>query len=241
MSTNLKTATQVLNAAARSLGLISADIADPYGSSNENILRLTTILNECGNELAKDHDWQLLRHEHTFSTANGTAEYALPTSPIFDRFVEGTFWDRTNDLPGYPISEQRYQALTARDASLSSTIMYFIRQNSLVLYPTPSATNTVAYAYQSAYWAGGTTEPTADTASAASDKIWYDHKLITDLLKLRFKQSVGMPSDAEEATYNKTLSNCRSQESEAPSLRLHSPRARGVFDPLPVDTLDVTS
>lgn len=241
MSINLKTAADIITDAARTLGIVSADISDPYASSNASVLLLTSLLNEAGRELVQEAEWQLLTvHTGSITTVNGTASYALPTSPIFDRLVEGTLWDQTEDLPGLPISARQYQALLARSDSPASSFLYLLNGTKLYVYPTPTSTRSLAFSYVTAYWAGGTTEPTADEATAASDKIWFDRKLITSLLKLKFLNASGLPSTAAQLDYDRALANAKSSDGTAPTLHLAGPRVPRVYDPLPVDTLDAT-
>ena len=241
MSINLKTAADIITDAARTLGLVSADISDPYASSNANILQLCALLNEAGAELVQEHDWQLLTvHTGSFATVNGTASYALPTSPMFEKLIDGTLWDQTQDLPGHPISAQQYQGLLARSDTPASTVLFLLNGNKVYIYPTPTSVRTIAFSYMTSYWAGGTTEPTGDTATAASDKIWFDRRLITALLKLKFLRAKGLPSDAALDDYSRALDRARSSDGAAMPLSLTGVRTLRTLDPLPVDTLDAT-
>lgn len=132
------------------------------------------LLNRTGKELARDHDWKVMIREHSFTTANGTSDYALPSD--FDHFINDTQWNRTDKefLRG-PTSAQEWQ--TIKSGTLGSGIAFSrwrVKRstsgtiaNKFVLDPTPTATETLVFEYVSNSWltdALGTTGKAAVTA-----------------------------------------------------------------------------
>ena len=65
-------AANIISDAAIQMGLVSEAIADPWASTDDNIIRLCASLNQAGRDLAKDYAWSDLSDEYTFSTVNGT-------------------------------------------------------------------------------------------------------------------------------------------------------------------------
>lgn len=145
------TAANIINDAAKDLGLISASIANPYASANRTILQLCNLLKGLGQDLARDRQWTHLQETHTFSTADGTVVYAWPAD--FLRFIDGTAWNRTNQLRlGGPASPQDWQHLKATSNTGVVYDIFRTVNNEMQLHPTPSAVETIAFEYVSSYW-----------------------------------------------------------------------------------------
>jgi hypothetical protein len=155
--------TLVQNSAKR-LGL--ANPASAYGATDNQIVQLVALAQEEGIELARRHPWQVLTKEKTFTgTAAAAQSGAIPSD--FDRFVDGTFFNRTQkrDVFG-PISPQDWQ-FTQSVVSQTITESFRRRGDSILITPTPNGTDTYAYEYISTQWcesSGGT-----DQSSWASD------------------------------------------------------------------------
>ena len=64
------------------------------GNTSPTARQLLALAQREGKQLMRSHTWPILLKEHTFSTANGTQSYALPTD--FDRFVGDTAFNRTD-------------------------------------------------------------------------------------------------------------------------------------------------
>ena len=58
------------------------------GNTDPVARQLLVFINREGKQLMRATNWPILSKEHTFNTASGTQNYALPTD--FDRFVSGT-------------------------------------------------------------------------------------------------------------------------------------------------------
>lgn len=220
----IDTAATVISRAARQLGLVSADITNPYASTDPNVLQLCALLDEAGRELVRAYDWEYRTFSATATTANGTADYALATD--FDRLVEGSVWDETQDLPGFPISEQqRRQMLITGVTAAAGGIFYCIKNNRLHIVPTPTSIRDVSYTYIGTY----------TVTTAAADLVNFDSVLIVTLLKLKFMQIKGFPTDPIQRDYDRILAEAKGADGTAAPLNLGGPRRARNFDPRPLD------
>ncbi len=228
---NFETAADIVSAAALELGLISAAVADPYASLDPNVLQLCALLNTAGRQLVRKHGWSQLRSTYTFPTVDTTQTYALPAG--FDRLVDGSVWDRTDDQPGVPINEQQYQHMSAVATPAGGAFTFFLKQDLFHIFPVPTSVRTIGYGYQTGYWAGGTTAPTASKATAAADKIWFDPPLIVEFLKEKFNMAKGFPASGD---FSKLLEEARSADGAASVLNITGSHAPSFQDPLPNDS-----
>lgn len=120
--------------------------------------------------------------EQTFSTANGTATYALSgsgsiiTDTDFERFVGETRWDRSNKQPVRLYSPAEWQRSKSGVVTQSAVVKYARKRGRyLVIDPTPTATETLVFEYISQKWcqsSGGTgqTAWAADTDTGVIDE-----------------------------------------------------------------------
>jgi hypothetical protein len=235
----------IISDAARELSLYSgADIAAPSASSNKAILLLCTLLQKLGQDLCQQYNWSHLQQENTFDTVNGTAHYELPAD--FGRLIDGTVWNRTavEQLHG-PVNAQQWQALKARTVAASRKYFRFGRSAAIslvsdhfMIYPTPTAVETIAYEYLSAWWVNRAAEydtvstqappPTEDPVTYpgdtigdyASDRILFDRRLLTEGLKHYWKEHKGFDTTASLAAFQEALRACRGGDGAAPTIQL---------------------
>ena len=221
------TAATVISKAARELGLVSADLVDPFGSSDTNILQLCALLEALGQDLCEEHPWAVLQRSHTLSTADGVAAYDFPSD--FDRLADGSEWNRTQQWPLTPVSPQQWQTLKAR--SESGTVFQLFRVavqtgsdgSQLVIHPTPTSVETLAFEYLSTSWvdptgAGGT--PSSGEVTDADDVLYFKQRLLITGLKSRFSRAKGLPSGAVDAEFADALDRAKGGDGAAPVLSL---------------------
>ena len=188
--------------AARELGL-----PVPTGvvaSSDPQTLLLLRMANEEGKSLATRADWQNLTSEHTFVTVTTDAQTSSIPSD-FDHIVSDTMFNRTTIRKVYgPISESDWQRYKA---SLTSYVnpAFRIRGGSILMAPTQTAGQTVAYEYISNKWcqsSGGT----AQSAFAAdSDTGKLDEELIRLGMVWRFRKAKGLEYAGQRDDYERRL------------------------------------
>jgi hypothetical protein len=212
-----ETAATILSDAAIDLGLVSSAIANPYASTDPNILQLCSLLKRGGRALMRAHPWTQLQTAYTFPTVNGTASYALPTD--FNRILDGTAWNRSSQLPMHgPLNAQQWEAEKAR-ATVSTGRQFFrIFGNLFYIHATPSSAETVAYEYISRYWVdtGGGTTPDAESPTTAADSLFLDPDLLVADLKLRFLRAKGFDASAAQLDYEAAWATATGADSAAP-------------------------
>lgn len=179
------------------------------GSTDETAVRLLAILQTSGRTLASgkiilpngyttQHDWTALLTEQTFSTSNGTANYALSgsgsiiTNTDFDRFVYRTMWDRTNYNEVLLYSPEQWQ-ISKSAGITSSSVNKRARKKGRYLYidPTPTATETLVFEYVSNKWcqsSGGTAQ---SSWAADTDTGVLEEELFIADGKWRFLKAIG--------------------------------------------------
>ena len=99
------------------------------------------------------HNLQELTQEATLTTVATESQGAISTiAPGYCRFIERTFWDRSNQQELFgPLDEQEWQEMKA--LSTNPTRPHFrIRNDELLIYPVPTAGETWAFEYRSKNW-----------------------------------------------------------------------------------------
>jgi hypothetical protein len=161
----------IVRDAASRLGLTPPSTV--VSSPDENAKILLGLAQEEGKALADRHTWQALQTEYTFSTANGTASYALPSG--FDGIIKDTVFNRTSRrrMEG-DLSPSQWQETQASLVTMVNPA-FRIRNSLFYISPTPTAIETIAYEYVTKNWcqsSGGTgqTEWVADTDTGVLDE-----------------------------------------------------------------------
>ena len=175
------------------------------GSSNETAIQMLALANRGGKQLAKRGKgvggWAVLQTEHTFTTTDGTEEYALPSG--FDFLLDDTLWDRTNQWrlwgPISPVEWQRVKSgvlasstgprrrVRIRPASSTNVKAFYV-------HPTPTV--------QSA-WA-------ADTDTGILDEI-----LMEMDLKWRFAKAKGLEYAEDKREFELELAQALARDGGA--------------------------
>lgn len=212
------TALNVVNSAALELGLIQDALSDPWASDDQNVIQLTSLLTRVGRMLVRARNWSHLTEEYTFNTADGTASYVLPTG--FERFLHATGWDRTTAFPlGGPFSAAQWQAVKARTATGAVVRPFRIRENLLYLYPTPTAVEAIYYEYISRYWVVSTgPDPDADSATAATDVLWFDEPLMVSGLKLAWERAKKRDTTYAQAEFDECYAAAAGGDGAGPTI-----------------------
>lgn len=179
-------------------------------NTDQEIIELLAFAQEEGKELARRHDWQILRKEKTFTTLATEAQEALPSD--FGRFVNETFWNRTRKHPLFgPLTPQEWQ-YNKNWASSPVTDSFTVRGGLILIDPTPTAGETMAYEYISKNFcqsSGGTVQ----SAWAADDDTGIlDEYLIELGVIARFKLSKGLDATADVAKYDTQVMLLSGQE-----------------------------
>lgn len=211
-----QTANDIINRAAVEVGL-NAD-TDPVGSPDETYVQMQALLDSAGQELVNLYDWPILIREWAIDTsADPSGKYALPAD--FDHMVNQTVWDTVNTVPvAGPLSPQQWTYLEGRNL-VSQTIYASLRQfdNRLQLYPQPTPPTVITLEYVSRYWVAEQTleTPSADSVDKGSNYVLYDPLLIVKMLKMKYLQAKGLPSQDAAMEFDTILQSRMSKSTGA--------------------------
>lgn len=180
------------------------------GSTQATDIRCLRFATRVGRELVKSNIDYLVK-EHTFSTVAAQNNYSQPAD--FDHFLPFTHWNRTDSRKMYPIQPTEWQFFKSGLATVSINNRFRIRgeDRELLIEPTPTAIQTVAYEYISKNFcesAGGTGQSAwaADTDIGLVDEELFELGVIWRLLN-----RMGQPYGEEKAEYQRTLNTMIAQ------------------------------
>lgn len=219
----LDTALNILNDVLMETGIAPSNttVANPFSSTNANVVSMRYFLKALGLDLVRMRPWSHLQKTYTFSTVNGTGDYALPSD--FQAMAQSTHWNRSTNLPlAGPLGGQGWQILKSSN-TINPTSYYFrVYGNRLYLHPVPSDAETIAYEYSSAYWVqpSGESAPTSDAPSANTDTLWFDSHLLVRGLKLKWYEHKGFDTTTVRADYERTLAEAMGNDGAHPVLHL---------------------
>ena len=180
------------------------------GNSNQTAVRLLRFAIRTGRDLVRQN-YPYLFKEGTITTAASDNTYDLPSD--FDHFVPFTHWNRTTNRRAYQIDPQFWQELNSGIATVSINDRYRIRgkDRDLLIFPTPSAVETIAFEYVSKNYCAksdGTEQSvwTADTDTSVFDEEVFELGIIWRLLN-----RIGLPYAEEKAEYQKLVAQAKAQ------------------------------
>jgi hypothetical protein len=214
-----ETANALINRAAVEVGL-NAD-NDPVGSSDETYVQMQALLDSLGQELVNLYDWPILVRSLTIDTSiDGSGIYDLPDD--WDHMINQTQWDTVNTVPVLgPLSPQQWTYLEGTNL-VSQTIYATLRQfdNKLQLYPQPVPKTIITLEYISRNWVmeQGQTVPNQDSVSTGSDFVMFDPLLAVKMLKMKYLQAKGLPSQDAAMEFDTMLQARMSKSTGAPML-----------------------
>lgn len=217
------TAATIISDVARELGLVSADIANPWSSPDPNVLQLVALLKPTGRELLKAHQWSHLSRTGVLDL-DGSEPYPYPLVDWvtdFGRLVDDTFWEVNTDIRYRAVSAQQWQQISA-----TGTVgAYVVRVwgDSISIDPQPVGGERFEFEYISRYWGAAAFAKEAPTAAA--DVIQFDAHLFGRLLKVRFQAAKGIDTTAAVSDYREALAAAIGQDGASPTLSLNGPRA----------------
>lgn len=194
------------------------------GSSDQQARILLGLLNQEGRELASRHGWQVLTKEKTFTaTATETQTGVVPSD--FDRFVDGTFWNRDENLMVIgPLSAQEWQAFKA---SHLQAIHDSFRQrgDDILMLPTPGAGASYAYEYVSKNWVGliGSTTATLDAFVNDDDIAYLPEELLILGGAWRYLRSRGLDYSEAFRSYEMAVNRRIGRDGGSATLNMTGP------------------
>lgn len=215
-------------------------ISSVVGNSDEVARRLLGAAQRSGKTLAVGrvyngrgqmvgtHDWTALTKEQTFTT-DGTSSYELTSSGIitdndFLRFVDNTWWDRTNDRPLVLVDKVTWQRYVSGTITLGINKLIMKRGKNLVVHPTETSGETWVFEYVSNKWceSSGGTEQSAWAAD--TDVALLDENLMTLDIKWRFLESMGQPYAVQQSEFYEELAAVAGEDGGKDTIDTMMPR-----------------
>ena len=193
------TVANVVSKCAIELGL--GAVSDVFGSTDENVIQLRTLLESAGRQLVKETRWLQTTREHTFATTAATS-YNLPSD--YARMVDGTGWNRTQRLPIRPVSPTEWQFLQAGVITAATAVLFRPNTSTLSVWPTSNTGDTMAFEYISTFWvrSSGAPSPDLDAPAANTDTIHIDSLLIQKALRLAWVRAKGFDTTTAQDEYD---------------------------------------
>jgi len=206
------------------------------GSSDHQVRQLLALANQEGREQARRYGWEAITFEKTFTTvAAETQTSAVPSD--FDRFVTGTFYNRTKSRTVFgPMTAQEWQDYKGRLATVVFDA-FRMRGGDILIAPTPASGETMAYEYISKFWAGEAddTAPTLSTIASDTDIVFLDDEAFTQGIVWRFQRSRGLDYGESFAQYEMHLAQLMGRDGGARTLHMGAIGGNKPYPPVPPD------
>lgn len=159
------------------------------------------LANEEGDDLARSFDWQILRKQWTLLTTASTDQPNWLPDDI-DHFIFGTQFDRTTQRRVIgPITPQMWQAIQAQPQLNRVFLAWIMRGGEILITPTPSAGDTVAYEYLTKNWCASEMGTPQDQYVLDTDTAIIDERLIRLGVRWRYLSAKGLDYSEAFRTY----------------------------------------
>lgn len=195
-------------------------------NTTETVRALRGFAQEEGKELSRRVGWNKLTKEHTFTTLAAADQGANSMPSDLGWIKPETMYNRTSrrKVVG-PIDETQWQQT---QASLVTWVnpAFRIRGGTILITPTPSAGQTVAYEYVSNQWCEAAAGTDQSAWAADTDVALLDEELFTLGLVWRFRKAKGLEYSEDFVRYELAVHDRMMKDGVKP--RLSS-------DPGPVD------
>jgi hypothetical protein len=205
----------IVNNAQDRLGLPRASAV--MVSSDETVVQLRGLAQQEGRELAREGAWQALTSEKTFTTVAAAAQTSsVPTD--FDWYIPDTMFNRTRTrrVEG-PVTAAIWQDI---QASLVTYVnpAFRIRGSTILITPTPSAGDTVAYEYVTKNWCQSVASVAQALWTVDTDTALVDEELHTLGIVWRFKKAKGFDYAEEFTTYQVQVKQALNRDGARPRI-----------------------
>lgn len=215
------TALAIVNQALQELGLPQV-VTILSSQDDQTGFQTLGLLNALGNQLVKEHDWQILEKVATFVGDGVTNKFPMPTD--FGRIVNQTQWSSANKRPMYgPMSPQGWSWVQYGIVSVGVYYRYRILDGLFQVFPTPPVGETINFYYISRMWAFDPIEnELKDKITLDSDKPLFDQFLMVAGTKMKLWKAKGLDATALAAEYDYMLEAEKGQIQGAPVISLDS-------------------
>jgi hypothetical protein len=192
---------------------------------------MLALLNEAGQQLIKDHDWNALTDVETFTPTATQVQASHPPSD-YDRMTSQTqMWDIGNQrrLVG-PLPITKWLRLVV-DVQQSIDKYWALIGGKVNILPVPAVTDSFVYSYQSKNWVYASDGVTGKSSLTLDDDM---PRLPDELLMLelvwRWKKSIGIEYGEDMASCNRMKETMIAADRGPRVLNLSEPFRDGVPD-----------
>lgn len=194
------------------LGVIPATI---ISNTDPTAVQLNYLAERSAKNLMR-FNWQAMVREHTITTADGTATYALPSD--WARYTSETAWDATNYWPMRgSLDPALWQALKRGLVATSMRRRFRVVGNLVNIFPTPSSIDTLVIEYmRNTPWVNGSTYRV--TATADADTTVFPEYLLELDLKWRWLEAKGAAYAEAKKEAEDEISRVQAQDVPAPTV-----------------------
>jgi len=198
------TCLQILQTVCKRIGIPSPTVG--FGSTDQQIIQLLSIVEEEGQEQATRYAWQTLQNEATFTTAATQLQTTVSSITTgFDYIINDTIWNRTLRRPVYgPKSQQDWQQTKAMQIN-GPFNSFRIINDSINFYPNPVAGQSCYFEYQSKNWINTTALATSATWTNDGDTPKLDDQLVILGTIWRWKAVKGLGYAEDFSKYERRI------------------------------------
>jgi hypothetical protein len=220
---------QTVTRACDELGIARPGSVGVFASSVPQDRQMLGLFNAAGQDLVSSHQWSTLIATASVTLATSSATYSLPSN--FDRLIEDTGWDHTNNFAMYGnISPQRHQYWMS-----SGVVTPFTRKeyrftlqpgsSTFLVHPTPpTAADVLKFLYVKNTWvssSGGT--PLAQFAADGDTTVFNDNLMVKEL-KWRWKAAKGLDASALFGECQQLKDRLMAADIASPTLNMGGPQ-----------------
>lgn len=171
--------------------------------------------------------WQVLRKEHTFTTAASDTQPLAALPADFDCFVEETFFDRSARRPvAGPLTPQAWQEYKAT-LVVPVDPCFLVRGNRILMAPLPAAGSVMVFEYISTQWALSATGVAKDTFTDDADTTVFRDAIITQGIIWRYRKQKGLVFEDERLDYERMVADRMMRDGGKP--RIQTGAVRGAM------------
>lgn len=222
-------ASTIIARATQELGLASPEVG--FGSTDQVGIQSLALLNSLGEGLLREHDWQNLLKEATFTGTGSTDTFTLPAD--FFRVVNQTMWATTNREPVRgSMTAQQWGWLQHGIISDGILFRYRIADGKIQVFPEPPAGEQFTFYYISKNWVKAAASPTpnADALVNWSDVPQFPRALMIKGLKNLLWAAKGFDTTSLNKEYLDELNAYKGQSQGAQVIHLSRPAEGFLLD-----------
>lgn len=212
------------------------------GNTNQNAVRiLQAVKDGSEKDVFRGEEWVNLQLEHTFAT-DASSSYSLPVD--FDRIINGTIWDRTNDRPLVgPVTPQQWQQYESGLDGLTGLTKLFrivgdgAGSKVVKIYPSTSTGETIAFEYISnKYILDANAVDLKAAVAADGDTFLFDDDLVVAAVTWRLLRLLGLGYADEKIEFDMLIEERAANDGGAGTICMQLGSHFNLLDPNIPDT-----